>query len=208
MPQPEAGKPRDSLADPSGASRVRWVSVDGCARRDLVIRTTDEDDWQAVRALRLEMLRDYPLAYGETLEHALEVDEAGWRLRAARGTTPGQTSIVAIDGDRWVGHMGGYIPDATTGPLLVGVYVAPDHRGDAAGVSRLLLDAVEEWARGYGDTLRLEVHEDNPRATALLREARLHAHRTQPRVRARSRRPRTRDDQAAALTAGHGRLGA
>ena len=133
-------------------------------RTDLVIRTTNENDWQAVRALRLEMLRDYPLAYGETLEHALTVDEAGWRLRASRGTSPGQTSIVAIDGERWVGHMGGYIPDATSGPLLVGVYVAPDYRGDVAGVSRLLLDAVEDWARLHGDTLRLEVHEDNPRA--------------------------------------------
>lgn len=133
-------------------------------RADLVIRTTNEDDWQQVRTLRLEMLHDTPLAYAETLEHALTVDEWGWRLRAARGTTPGQTSIVAIDGDRWVGHMGGYIPDATSGPLLVGVYVAPDHRGDAAGVSRRLLDAVEEWARLHGDTLRLEVHEDNPRA--------------------------------------------
>ena len=71
---------------------------------------------------------------------------------------------MAIDGDRWVGHMGGYIPDAASGPLLVGVYVAPSHRGDAAGVSRLLLDAVEQWALGHGDTLRLEVHEDNPRA--------------------------------------------
>jgi len=131
---------------------------------DILIRTTSEADWQAVRALRLEMLRDYPLAYAETLEHALDVDEPVWRMRAARGTTPGQTSIVAIDGERWVGHMGGYIPDASTGPLLVGVYVAPDYRGDGAGVSRLLLDAVEDWARGFGDTLRLEVHEDNPRA--------------------------------------------
>ncbi|WP_448808391.1 N-acetyltransferase family protein [Agromyces bauzanensis] len=131
---------------------------------DLVIRTTTEDDWREWRALRLEMLRDFPLAYGETLAHALEVDEAGWRARARRGTAPRQTSIVAIEGDRWVGHMGGYIPDPTSGPVLVGVYVAPDHRGDAAGVSRLLLDAVERWALGYGDTLRLEVHEDNPRA--------------------------------------------
>ena len=134
------------------------------SHRDVVIRTTRSDDWQAVRALRLEMLRDYPLAYGETLEHALTVDEAGWRSRAERGTTHGQTSVVAIDGERWVGHMGGYVPAAATGPLLVGVYVARTHRGDAAGVSRLLLEAVEDWARGFGDTLRLEVHEDNPRA--------------------------------------------
>ncbi len=133
-------------------------------RLDLVIRTTTEDDWRSVRTLRLEMLRDYPLAYGETIEHAELVDEAGWRRRAARGTQPNQTSVVAIVGDRWVGHMGGYIPDAATGPLLVGVYVSPDFRGDAAGVTRGLLEAVEEWAREHGDTLRLEVHEDNPRA--------------------------------------------
>ena len=133
-------------------------------RPDLVIRTTTEDDWQSLRTLRLEMLRDYPLAYGETLENAERVDEAGWRRRAARGTQPNQTSVVAIVGDRWVGHMGGYIPDAATGPLLVGVYVSSDFRGDAAGVSRRLLEAVEDWARDYGATLRLEVHEDNPRA--------------------------------------------
>jgi GNAT superfamily N-acetyltransferase len=60
--------------------------------------------------------------------------------------------------------MGGYIPDATSGPLLVGVYVSPDYRGEAAGVSRRLLDAVEDWARLHGETLRLEVHEANPRA--------------------------------------------
>ncbi|MFF2273511.1 GNAT family N-acetyltransferase [Agromyces sp. NPDC058136] len=131
---------------------------------DVTIRTTTADDWQAVRALRLEMLRDFPIAYGETLEHALDAGEANWRLRGARGETEGQTSFVAIEGSRWVGHMGGYIPDATSGPMLVGVYVAPDHRGDAAGVARRLLDAVEDWARDYGTTLRLEVHEQNPRA--------------------------------------------
>ena len=102
-------------------------------RTDLVIRTTNEEDWQAVRALRLEMLRDYPLAYGDQ-----------WSL---------QPSARGVDGG--VDH---------AGPLLVGVYVSPDYRGDVAGVSRLLLDAVEDWARLHGDTLRLEVHEDNPRA--------------------------------------------
>ncbi|MFD4422311.1 GNAT family N-acetyltransferase [Agromyces sp. NPDC058484] len=131
---------------------------------DLMIRTTNEEDWREVRTLRLEMLRDTPLAYAETIEHALLVDETGWRLRAARGTTPGQTSVVAIDGQRWIGHMGGYIPDAATGPLLVGVYVTPDYRGETAGVTRLLLDEVEKWARRHSDTLRLEVHEANPRA--------------------------------------------
>jgi hypothetical protein len=54
-------------------------------RPELVIRTTREDDWQAVRALRLEMLRDTPLAYADTLERSLGYDEAEWRRRARRG---------------------------------------------------------------------------------------------------------------------------
>lgn len=131
---------------------------------DLTIRSTTADDWQALRALRLEMLRDYPIAYGETLEHALEVDEAGWRMRGARGERADQTLQVAIDGTRWAGTMAGYIPDAATGPMLVGVYVAPDYRGESAGVAIALLSAVEAWAAGHGDTLRLEVHETNARA--------------------------------------------
>lgn len=131
---------------------------------EFVIRATRQEDWEAVRALRLEMLRDTPLAYGETLEHALTVDEAGWRMRAARGESESQAAIVAIEGDRWVGTMGCYIPDATTGPMLVGVYVAPDRRGDATGVTRALLEEIEHWAAGRGDTLRLEVHESNQRA--------------------------------------------
>ncbi|HEU4466521.1 MAG TPA: GNAT family N-acetyltransferase [Agromyces sp.] len=133
-------------------------------RPGLVIRTTREDDWAAVRALRLEMLRDTPIAFGDTLERALGYEEAEWRVRARRGESREQTVIVAIEGDRWVGTMGCYVPDAATGPLLVGVYVSPDRRGDAAGVTRALLDEIERWAAERSDTLRLEVHEDNPRA--------------------------------------------
>jgi ribosomal protein S18 acetylase RimI-like enzyme len=133
-------------------------------RPGLVIRTTRETDWPAVRALRLEMLRDTPIAFGDTLERALEYGEAEWRTRARRGEAREQTVLVAIEGERWVGTMGCYVPDAATGPLLVGVYVSPDRRGEAAGVTRALLDEIERWAAERSDTLRLEVHEDNARA--------------------------------------------
>jgi len=134
------------------------------ARPALVIRTTREDDWREVRDLRLEMLRDTPIAFGDRFERAVEFDEAEWRTRAKRGESATQTVIVAIEGDRWVGTMGCYVPDAATGPLLVGVYVTPDRRGGASGVADALLDEIERWAAGRADTLRLEVHEDNPRA--------------------------------------------
>ncbi|BDZ54415.1 GNAT family N-acetyltransferase [Agromyces marinus] len=133
-------------------------------RSALVIRTTREDDWREVRDLRLEMLRDTPIAFGDTLERAATYDEAEWRTRAKRGESNEQTVIVAIERERWVGTMGCYVPDAATGPLLVGVYVSPDRRGEAVGVTAALLAEIERWAALRSDTLRLEVHEDNPRA--------------------------------------------
>lgn len=133
----------------------------------ITIRPTTEADWEALRALRLEMIQDTPMAYAEHLADAEQLDETEWRARGRRGQDAGGTSLVAIDADgRWVGAMGAFIPDEATGPLLVGVYVAPSHRGRAAGVTDALLDAIESWASGHGAALRLHVHERNLRAQA------------------------------------------
>jgi GNAT superfamily N-acetyltransferase len=130
----------------------------------LTIRTTVETDWERVRDLRLEMLRDTPIAYLETVETALARTEDEWRERAARGDTASSRSLVAVLDGRWVGTMTGLVSTTGLGPLLVGVYVAPAARG--AGVADALLDAVELWAAGHGTTLTLHVHEANARARA------------------------------------------
>ena len=131
------------------------------------IRPTTDDDWREVRALRLEMLADTPIAFGETLEHALTVGQAEWRMRGKRGTADGGTVMAAITDDgRWIGTMGAYTPVGTTVPMLVGVYVTPEYRGELAGVTSALLDRVEEWARARADRMTLHVHEDNVRAHA------------------------------------------
>jgi len=129
------------------------------------IRRTVESDWRQIRDLRLEMIRDTPTAYNETLEEALGHDEAEWRMRGRRGTAEHGIALAAIaESGRWVGTMGGFVPDPETGPLLVGVYVAPDFRGRQTGLTDALLEAVEEWARTEGSRLTLHVHEDNARA--------------------------------------------
>ncbi|WEO76334.1 GNAT family N-acetyltransferase [Cryobacterium sp. SO2] len=131
------------------------------------IHRTVASDWREVRDLRLEMLRDTPIAFGETLQDALGHSESEWRMRAARGTAEHGTVLVAIDpAGQWVGTMGGYVPDPAAGPLLVGVYVSPGHRGRDAGVFDTLLAAIEDWARDEGEVLTLHVHEDNARARA------------------------------------------
>ncbi|QTX06261.1 GNAT family N-acetyltransferase [Agromyces archimandritae] len=110
------------------------------------------------------MLADTPIAFGDTLEHARRREERYWRQRAARGEDPRQAHLIAESGDRWVGTMGGYLPSEHPGPMLIGVYVSPDFRGERAGVAAALLEGIEGWAAGWGDALTLEVHEQNPRA--------------------------------------------
>jgi ribosomal protein S18 acetylase RimI-like enzyme len=128
---------------------------------DFEIRPTTEHDWREVRALRLEMVKDTPMGFAESYETALTHDEAEWRRRGARGGGAASAAFAAIADRRWVGTMSGYV-DAGR-PMLVGVYVTPDYRGQA-GVADALLAAVEHWATQHGETITLHVHADNLRA--------------------------------------------
>jgi GNAT superfamily N-acetyltransferase len=132
---------------------------------DFIVRRITEDDWVEYRDIRLEMLRDTPMAYLETLDDALKRDEAGWRERAsARSENPGiRVAAITSDGE-WIGSMGGFVEDGE--PVLVGVYVVPAYRGDRFGVTSALMQAIEDWAREFSATIRLDVHESNARATA------------------------------------------
>jgi len=162
----------------------------------LTVRRTVEADWPEVRALRLEMLADTPLAYLETLAQAERRSEAEWRAWARGGSSAESITVAGIlldgparggtahdgttsdgtvrDGTasegRWVATMMSKVPPGASGAFLYGVYVAPSHRGKTAGVTDALLTRVEEWARERGDTLTLEVHELNGRARAAYRE--------------------------------------
>ncbi len=123
-----------------------------------------EDDWRRWRELRLEMLRDTPIAYLETLAEAERLGEAQWRARTRRAAQG--AGFVAVDpgSGRWVGTMSAYEPEPGVA-VLVSVYVAPGWRGGSAAPA--LLEACAAWARGRGHrTLRLLVHEDNVRAVA------------------------------------------
>jgi GNAT superfamily N-acetyltransferase len=145
------------------------------ARQDgdmpITVRRTTADDWQRMRKLRLQALHDTPIAFGQTVENALAMTERDWRSYASRGQDPQRTFVVAIDDDArdetrgdFVGMMGGALDRHGGAPYLVGVFVAPSHRGKRAGVADLLLEAIEEWARAFDNRLQLDVHEDNARA--------------------------------------------
>ena len=133
---------------------------------DFIVRRAVQDDWEQFRALRLEMLADTPIGFGERLETAQLRGEADWRLRTERiGEENVRFAAIAGEGE-WIGTMGGYVEPDVAGPMLYGVYVTPRFRGGGFGVTDALLTAVEEWAATRSPTLRLDVHADNLRARA------------------------------------------
>ena len=136
------------------------------------VRRVVEDDWPLLRDVRLEMLRDTPLAYLETLADAEPRTEAEWRFRSNRGSAgPTELALAAEDPerpDRWVGYLACFVDSPGQGHV-VSVYVAPGQRG--TGLAGRMLDGVVDWARGEAglDRLHLYVHEHNPRARAFYR---------------------------------------
>src|SRR3954470_1058436 len=137
----------------------------------VTVRPVTEDDWREAKALRLEMLADTPVAYLESLEQAEAHPDEFWQARARNGHTERSITVVAITEDgRWVGSMTALVFPGGGDPWLVGVYVAPDARGAAAGVTDALLAPIEDWARSKGGALLLEVNEENPRAIGAYRK--------------------------------------
>ncbi len=127
----------------------------------LVLREARPDEWQAARALRLEMLADTPRSFNDRLDDVRRWDDDRWRTRHESHVLPDSAVFVAVEPDGgWSGHMAirefhNYSPPRA---WLMGVYVSPAHRGDGTAVA--LLGMAEEWARARGfEKLHLEVHE-------------------------------------------------
>ncbi|MFJ8580506.1 GNAT family N-acetyltransferase [Micromonospora sp. NPDC093277] len=129
------------------------------------IRRARPEDAARMRALRLEMLADSPLAFLETVAEAAARPHAGYAARIAavsRGTETAQ--FLADPGGRLVGHAGGSAePDEPGLTVIHAVYVTPAWRG--SGLVGALLDEVAAWSRACGrPELLLEVVVGNDRA--------------------------------------------
>ncbi|SFC41969.1 Ribosomal protein S18 acetylase RimI [Nocardioides terrae] len=143
------------------------------------VRRVRAEDWQRVRAMRLEALQDEvaSIAFVESHARALVEPDSFWQERTT-GASAGDriAQFVAIDGDDWVASAVGVREQAgavdwSGRPVkqdqvhVVGVWVRPDRRG--AGLLGRLVDEIAVWAAGQGiERLRLLVHEDNARARA------------------------------------------
>ncbi|MFC4327344.1 GNAT family N-acetyltransferase [Streptomyces andamanensis] len=149
-----------------------------------LVRAIRADEWPAVKALRLEALRDpvAHLAFLETYEEAVERPDSFWRERAAgaaEGSTEVRQFIAEAPDGTWVGSVTLLMEEAGTTdwagfPIerrqghLVGVYVRPEHRG--CGLTEVLFDEALRWAWEIGaERVRLIVHEENGRAQRFYR---------------------------------------
>lgn len=127
-------------------------------------------DAARMRALRLEMLADSPLAFLETVAQAAARSHDDFRRRIWQASSGDQLAqFVADPGGRLIGHAGGTVlpeePDVT---VIFAVYITPSRRGD--GVLAELIDAVAHWSRAAGRPgLMLEVVVGNDRAVRAYR---------------------------------------
>src|SRR3954463_3771935 len=110
-----------------------------------------------MRAPRLEMLADSPLAFLETLAQAAARSHEGYRRRIAQAASGSQLAqFIADPAGPLIGHAGGTVlpeePDVT---VVFAVYVTPAYRGGK--VLAELIEAVADWSRASGrDELMLE----------------------------------------------------
>ncbi|MEV0728809.1 GNAT family N-acetyltransferase [Polymorphospora sp. NPDC051019] len=129
------------------------------------VRRLRPSDTARMRAMRLEMLADTPLAFLETLAEAAARPHAEFAARVARVSAGDDVAqfVAEVDG-RFVAHAGGVVsPDEPTLTVVYAVYVTPEHRG--SGVLGALLDSVARWSRMAGrPELMLEVVVGNDRA--------------------------------------------
>lgn len=147
--------------------------------RDVEVRRIFATDADRVRALRLEALGDpvAGIAFLETRAQAELQPPSFWTDRAVGGALGDSAAqFIAESGGSWVGTVTVLLPEPASvddfgrvhpekHSLLVGVYVAPEHRG--SGLLEELVEAARAWARTRGcDAMLLDVHEDNARARA------------------------------------------
>jgi len=133
----------------------------------VLVRATTRDDWQAMRDIRLEGLRDAPDAFGSTYARDAAFDPAEWQRRATRD---GSFFAFLPDTEQAgpagpAGLAGGYQEEPGV-VELISMFVRPRARGN--GVGEALVDAVAAWARNRKATsVHLWVTESNQPALRL-----------------------------------------
>lgn len=118
------------------------------SKKEIYIRGFREDEWQALRDMRLRALKEHQSVYTRRYEDEALVTEAEWKER----TSQKDGKIFGLFEDwKLIGLTGvfKYIRDADGKSALLGMsYIDSAYRG--LGLSRLLYEARLDWARAAG----------------------------------------------------------
>jgi len=126
-----------------------------------LVRATTIDDWQALREIRLQALRDAPDAFSSTHAREATLGEDEWHRRATR-----DGSFLAFLPEVCPAGLGGGYLAAPDTVELISMFVRPQARG--RGVGEAIIDAVVGWAiRKDASTVHLWVTETNKAARKL-----------------------------------------
>jgi len=138
------------------------------------VRRVRAEEWRKFKQLRLEALKDTPIAFVERYEESIEKPDEFWQERTVRGAE-GDTRVmfVAVADGELVGKASCFVEDDITDRVsahVVGVYVTPAWRGREDVAARLLAEAIA-WGREdkEADQVRLFVTDGNERAAAFYR---------------------------------------
>jgi ribosomal protein S18 acetylase RimI-like enzyme len=121
------------------------------------------------KAVRLRALQDTPSAFGSTYARESQFTEADWQQRAANLCTPRSIGYLAHEDNDYCGIAVSFLKEQNPQHAeLMSMWVAPEYRRTSTG--RLLVDAIESWARNRGaETFQLMVTRDNLAAIAFYR---------------------------------------
>lgn len=131
----------------------------------ITIRPAAIEDAAAFRELRLQALRDHPVAFTADYDANQARPPEAWAERLSK---QGQTGNIyfAVHDEKLVGMTGietGDSPKTRHSAIIWGVYTLPEYRG--LGLVDALIDACVAWGREHGViVLKLGVAANNPAA--------------------------------------------
>lgn len=126
------------------------------------LRRFTVDDWQAMKAIRLEALLDSPQFFGAKYESEAPFTEEQWKNRLTDDRTRAHWGL--YDGGDCVGLTGiVQLYDDAKGVYLIASYIRENYRGK--GLSALYYQARLDWARGNGYKYAIISHRDTNRVS-------------------------------------------
>jgi ribosomal protein S18 acetylase RimI-like enzyme len=142
--------------------------MSGATGDRMSIRPVRMSDVEGFRAMRLEAVRDYPLAFTADLAETQGRPLEWWQDLVSRNTGDGAASVIMVadagDGSGELAGMTGLFsppqPKLAHTATIWGVYVRPPFRGQ--GIGEQLLRACVDWARAKNfAAVKLSVVEGN-----------------------------------------------